>query len=204
MVHYFFLIILSFFIISCKPISNQNNFNKLQSDKFNKVIFCVDSIESNKMIYDSIKKLPQIETVFLQNIFPLLDNNMISKDGFTTFHYYKEIKIKNYKGIIVACLSDYNTISCYLNIIIIGKNEEIVASSKLAEYFNESGGEIHLRSIQNSENEFYQTRYEGGVLDDTSGFSQSIHSILKFENNMFKINQIDSTYELIIYKNKEK
>jgi len=185
-------------IISCNTKKSENYIAFTDTDSLKTTVFELDSLQSNDGLYDSLMKLPQLDKKFLNKIFPLLDGNMISKD-ITTFHLYKEIKLNDYKGIIVACLSNYNTKVGDLYLIIVDYNEKIIGSTRIAGFFNEAGGEEIVKTIRRSVNEFYLTKCGDGVLTDTISYEFVMHSLIKFENNKLSIKQIDSTYKEITH-----
>lgn len=187
------------FIISCNTKPNLNNSSITDTDSLKTTVFELDSLQSNDGLYDSLMKLPLLDKAFLNKIFPLLDGNMISKD-ITTVHLYKEIKLNNYKGIVVACLSNYNTKVGDLYLIIVDDNGKIIGSTRIAGFFNEAGSQEIVKTIRKSVNEFYLTKCGDGVLTDTISYEFLIHSSIIFENNKLIVKQIDSTYKEIKHK----
>jgi len=127
-------------------------------------------------------------------------------DGITSFHYYKEIKVDKYTGKVIIGLSNLNTKVGKMYLVVSNKDGKILDVAPIAEFCEEADFEIHLSTVRKSSNEFLVTSINSGVEfspQDSNGkeialggYTITIHSLLKFDNNHFNINQIDSTYKL--------
>lgn len=163
-------------------------------DETSQRVFSLEKLNDERH-FEKLKRLPKVDDFFLKEILSKLEDNMISNDGSTTFHYYNQLKINDKKGLVIACLTSFNTNTGSLFLIIIDNNDEILDVIKLAKFIDEAGGEFHISSRKISNNEFLQTKKEIGIITDSTQFELIEHLTLKFNENKFEATIIDSTYK---------
>jgi hypothetical protein len=184
-----------------------------QNKSFEKRLFSLDSLKTNKRFYDSIQNLPKLDAKSIQSIIPKLNDstvaeNMLLDGRYTFYRRAGEININGNKGLILVRVTEYDGISAKIYLLIMDNSKKIIAEADLAEYLTEAESSSYLSSTQISLDEFQQVVSGSDVKQsdkpDSLGINEAIgreeykvHQKMKYQNGKFVTTIIDTASRLI-------
>ena len=157
-------------VICLSYFSCENNHLKQETEKaaaekitkpFIKRSFSLNGLESSKTLYDSLKNLPKLESSQLKKIIAKLNDsslagNMLRDPHYTFIRSLGETTVSGKKGVLIVRVTDYDSRSGKIYLLIEDETGNIILEHDLAEYYKEAGSSSYLSSVQISQNEFYQ------------------------------------------------
>ncbi|MBS1531407.1 MAG: hypothetical protein JSU01_13960 [Bacteroidetes bacterium] len=203
--------------LSCNNVhstkSNTISSIKISNKPFQKRSFNLDSLESSKTLYDSLKNLPKLESHFLKLIIPKLNDssvaeNMLKDPHYTFIRKFGQININGNNGILLVRVTDYNSVSGKIYLLVMDKSGKIIAKADLAQYYDEAGSSTYLSSVQISPNEFQQVVSGSdikqsdkpdslGVYENIGREEYKVDQKMKFQNGRFVTTIIDTASRLV-------
>ncbi|MBC6698955.1 hypothetical protein [Hymenobacter sp. BT190] len=161
--------------------------------------------ENNNHLLDSLRALHKADTSLIKWLSPT-SNTMPGEDAFyqaTRFYRYNDFTIGESKAVIVAVITDFNTLSASLQLLMFDKAGKWLSTMPLALYYDEAGATDAMTSIQTTLDTFVQQR----VVEDfkygpetpevpteiLGRLSTTTHTLVKLDKNGVHKTQLDST-----------
>lgn len=128
-------------------------------------------------------------------------------DSATAYYRYRTLSLPPYRGEVVATISDFNTLSGSLRLLVFTAANHWVSTCLLATHYDEAGAREDLLSVQRTPTTFWQQKLAGGVKElppkkagDPSRYVgneySTTHYLLQFRAGKFTQMRLDSTYRL--------
>jgi hypothetical protein len=174
---------------------------------FHPVSFQLKRLEESSFL-DSIRALPRADSSLTKYLIP--HRRLSAADSTTAYYYYRTFPFGLYQAKVVAVITDYNTVSGSLQLLLFTTQKQWVSTVALASHYNEAGATVESSSIQESLVSFRQQKVttevlEAGLEEDEPGkflgvATTNTHTSLKLTSGGLKKTRLDSTYRLLKHR----
>ena len=156
---------------------------------------------------DSLRALPPADSTLIKRLL-VPSQRDAAFDSATAYRRYRTFPLGPYRAEVVAVISDFNTVSGSLQLLLFAKGNQWVSTVALASHADEAGATEDITSVQESPLVFQQIKVTTEVVEtrlEQEGKPEQIIGVatttikntLRFDRGRLTKTQLDSTYRLV-------
>lgn len=156
---------------------------------------------------DSLRALPRADSAVIKRLL-VPGQHDSAFDSATVYRRYRTFPLGPYRAEVVAVISDFNTVSGSLQLLLFTAGNRWVATAALAAHSDEAGATEDITSLQASPLTFQQHRVSTEVVEthlEREGEPEKVigvattitQAVLRLDRGRLTKTRIDSTYQLV-------
>ena len=158
-------------------------------------------------LVDSLRALPRADSTLIKHLMVPGEHDA-AFDSATAYHRYRTFPLGPYRAEVVAVISDFNTVSGSLQLLVFTAGNQWVSTVALASHADEAGATEELTSVQVPPVAFEQHKVTSKMVEthlEQEGKPEELLGVaitttsaaLRLERGRLTKTRLDSTYQLI-------
>lgn len=198
------------FLASCDNSSKTSKKVVLPaSATFKPVSYSLGHLEGDYLLLDSLRTLPKADSSLMKLIMKTGEERTLlgQFDSTKSFYRYCSLHFGPYRAEVVAVITEFNTVTASLQMLLFTDSNRWVSTTPLAFYYDEAGWHEDRTSTQNTPTTFLQQKLAGGIKEvppKVEGQPSvyigtetiTTHSLLALKAGKITITRLDSAYSL--------